>query len=369
MDNIWGIAFWIVVGVIIGWVIEWIIDWRFWRRGDGDVSAKLAQAEAENRRLQTQSTEAERKLALLAASERDVGICETKLADAEATLERLRTELNLVASQAPQEEDCFERIQGFSTTFADRFNDAEIYTFVQLADSPPERVHEVARPEEWQKIEPQSWIAQARELATEKAEASRCILQEYREHERLQEKLVYLEAENGRLQEWLAAGAALRLAEAEAPAGQGEVGLAQFSPDFGQMPQRRDNLEEIDGIGPVYAQRLNEAGVFSFWHLSQLTPEQVGVIIGPAGWQKIEPESWIAQAQVMADPDPLEVIDGIGPVYARRLNEAGIYTFAQLAELTSERIQKFVEAQGWQYVNAESWIAQARELAAKKSVS
>jgi predicted flap endonuclease-1-like 5' DNA nuclease len=256
MDNILGVAFWIVVGVIIGWVIEWMIDWRFWRRGDGDLAAKLAQAKAENRRLQTWSAEAQQKLAQLAASEGEVKICQAKLADAEPTLDRLRTELNDVASRAPQEEDCFERIHGVSTTFANRFNDAEIYTFAQLADSSPERVQEVARPEAWQKVEPKSWTARARELATEKAEASQRILQEYREHEQLEKKLAHLEAENGRLQALLAAGEGLHLAESKAPAsrmrlGETKIGLAQFRPDFGQIPQRRDNLEEIDDRGDL----------------------------------------------------------------------------------------------------------------------
>jgi predicted flap endonuclease-1-like 5' DNA nuclease len=42
----------------------------------------------------------------------------------------------------------------------------------------------------------------------------------------------------------------------------------------------RENLEAIKGIGPVYARRLREAGIQTFEQLSQLTPERLGDILG-----------------------------------------------------------------------------------------
>lgn len=44
-------------------------------------------------------------------------------------------------------------------------NKAGIYTFAQLATQPPERIQEIVDPEEWQAIDPDAWIAQAKELA------------------------------------------------------------------------------------------------------------------------------------------------------------------------------------------------------------
>jgi predicted flap endonuclease-1-like 5' DNA nuclease/cytoskeletal protein CcmA (bactofilin family) len=41
-----------------------------------------------------------------------------------------------------------------------------------------------------------------------------------------------------------------------------------------------DDLTRIDGIGPVFAQRLNAAGVRTFAQLAALTPEQIADIIG-----------------------------------------------------------------------------------------
>lgn len=60
--------------------------------------------------------------------------------------------------------------------------------------------------------------------------------------------------------------------------------------------------------------------------------------------------------------DDLTKISGIGETFARRLNEAGIYTFAQLAESTPEFVQTAAHMQVWQG-DPEDWIAQASMLA------
>jgi predicted flap endonuclease-1-like 5' DNA nuclease len=123
--------FWIILGVIIGWVVEWVIDWLFWRKPGDQSLEELTLAEAENGRLQAQLAEAEQKLTNLTLTEREAKICQVKLADAEETIEQLRAELNVSASQAPQEEDLLERIKGVGTGFAQRFSDSGIFTFQQ----------------------------------------------------------------------------------------------------------------------------------------------------------------------------------------------------------------------------------------------
>lgn len=60
-------------------------------------------------------------------------------------------------------------------------------------------------------------------------------------------------------------------------------------------------------------------------------------------------------------PDRLEAIRGIGPVYARRLNLAGIYTYSQLAALSPEQLQSIVESTRW---DPSEWIDAAKRLAA-----
>ena len=63
------------------------------------------------------------------------------------------------------------------------------------------------------------------------------------------------------------------------------------------MYEKADHLEDINGIGPVFAKRLNEAGIFTFAHLATLTPERINEIISPENWQAINPAEWVAQAQ------------------------------------------------------------------------
>lgn len=72
-----------------------------------------------------------------------------------------------------------------------------------------------------------------------------------------------------------------------------------------------------------------------------------------------------AASEPTAEParrDRLEAIKGIGPVFAKRLQAAGITSYQQLAGTSPDRIREIVSAQPWQAVEAEEWIAQAREM-------
>ncbi len=53
---------------------------------------------------------------------------------------------------------------------------------------------------------------------------------------------------------------------------------------------------------------------------------------------------------------PVEAIDGIGPVFAKRLTAAGIDTVARLAAASSDAV---AEAAGVSSARARSWIEQA----------
>lgn len=68
----------------------------------------------------------------------------------------------------------------------------------------------------------------------------------------------------------------------------------------GKADNDKDDLEVIDGIGPVFERKLYEAGVTTFAMLAELSPAQVREIIKPQNWQKIEPENWIAEAAKLA---------------------------------------------------------------------
>lgn len=70
-----------------------------------------------------------------------------------------------------------------------------------------------------------------------------------------------------------------------------------------------------------------------------------------------------ASRAAAATPDDLTEIVGIGPAWAKRLNELGIWSFKQLAEQNekelSQRLPKAVAAR----LEREGWIEQAKQLA------
>lgn len=60
--------------------------------------------------------------------------------------------------------------------------------------------------------------------------------------------------------------------------------------------------------------------------------------------------------------DDLTTIKGIGPTFAKRLKEAGIKTFKQVAEADPERLRQITKIRDWQRPSAEEWIEEAQSL-------
>lgn len=65
-------------------------------------------------------------------------------------------------------------------------------------------------------------------------------------------------------------------------------------------------------------------------------------------------------APVMNAFDDLKIIEGIGPKIGKVLNEAGVTTFAQLADLTPDRITEILQTGGIRLADPRSWPEQAR---------
>ncbi|MDM8518537.1 helix-hairpin-helix domain-containing protein [Anaerolineales bacterium HSG6] len=68
-----------------------------------------------------------------------------------------------------------------------------------------------------------------------------------------------------------------------------------------KQTKKKDDLTKVNGIGPVFARRLNEAGIFTFVDLVALSADDVRKIVVAKDWQKIEPEKWLIQAQSLTD--------------------------------------------------------------------
>lgn len=75
-----------------------------------------------------------------------------------------------------------------------------------------------------------------------------------------------------------------------------------------------------------------------------------------------QPPEAMAAGDVVAKADDLTKISGIGPAFARRLNDAGISTFSQLAGMSVPEIRERAELAEWQG-DPYDWIIQAQRLA------
>ena len=316
--------FWtgLILGIIIGWLVEWLIDWLFWRR---DVAAEPDVALAGGQRL-------------------------TEL------------ELDYQDKLAAAELDYHERLAAVEAEWRERLNLNE---------------------QQWQS----QFAAVEADRATLRAELDELPAAELAVDEVALEEGGLDEAVIGE-GEWaaLAAGAAAALAaadetetidEASLEAPEAAVAAGVALPDEVWPAEtaavRRDDLTRVHGIGPRYAALLAENGITTYEDLAAADSEQLRAILKPGPMQQPNFGSWAAQATALAATrqthagDDLTRLEGIGPMYAERLHQAGINSFAGLAATDEARLGEIINAPAWRRINFGDWIAQARLAAAGDS--
>ncbi|MEK9979063.1 MAG: 50S ribosomal protein L21 [Paracoccaceae bacterium] len=78
------------------------------------------------------------------------------------------------------------------------------------------------------------------------------------------------------------------------------------------------------------------------------------------------PKAKAAPAAASGEGDDLTQLSGVGPALLKKLNAAGISTFAQMAAWTEADVAEFDEKLSFKgRIEREGWIAQAKELASK----
>ncbi len=143
-----------------------------------------------------------------------------------------------------------------------------------------------------------------------------------------------------------------------------------------------DDLTKIEGIGPKMATALHNAGITSFAQLAEASQDQLRSAIENAG-MKFAPSitTWAKQAKFAADGDwdglqayqsiliggiepnndDLTKIEGIGPKIATALNNAGIFTYAHLANATEDQLHAAIEKAGMRLApSIPTWAKQAQ---------
>ena len=69
---------------------------------------------------------------------------------------------------------------------------------------------------------------------------------------------------------------------------------------------REDDLERVNGIGPMLAELLNEIGVFYFWQIAEWGPDEIRWVDDKLEHFKgrIQRDDWVGQAKLLAaQPD------------------------------------------------------------------
>lgn len=101
--------------------------------------------------------------------------------------------------------------------------------------------------------------------------------------------------------------------------------------------------------------------VFKVRHL--VTVEEIAEAAAPA---PARPVAAKVKVSASADSDDLKLIEGIGPKIAGVLEQAGVTTFAKLAETTPERLTEIMQEAKLRLANPETWPEQAALAAAGK---
>jgi predicted flap endonuclease-1-like 5' DNA nuclease len=149
--------------------------------------------------------------------------------------------------------------------------------------------------------------------------------------------------------------ARLKQADDDVRALRGELDMAQRARSSAEAEHRRlaDELDALQGLQEVQA-----AGAAA----SEPTPRMRAAVAQAA--------ASLSTAAADAQPDDLQQIKGIGPKIADRLNELGVLRLEQIAEWTPdnvERVNEHLKFKG--RIEREEWIPQAKALIAARQVT
>lgn len=139
------------------------------------------------------------------------------------------------------------------------------------------------------------------------------------------------------------------------------------------------DLSSVHGVGAEFEQRLYNAGIGTYWEVSQRTEQELAQILelGDVQHTSVNLAAIRGDALRLAretktqnrtwkggTPDDFDRIKVIGRVYEGRLYEAGICTYAALAKCTVEQLASICRAPQFNANHYQSWIDQARALSA-----
>ena len=156
----------LLVGFLIGWLAEWALDLLRWRARAKWAGFDLEGWIGEERIVRFEAGEGGDYSGItteyLERRDAEIHELQAKVEAKEAQLDALQARFNEYVQTHPDE---LADIKGIGRIYQWKLRDGGINSYAQLAQTTPERIREILDVPAWRKIEPESWIEQAKALA------------------------------------------------------------------------------------------------------------------------------------------------------------------------------------------------------------
>ena len=150
------------------------------------------------------------------------------------------------------------------------------------------------------------------------------------------------------------------------------------------LSPRVQALNDVKGIGSAYQQRLYGAGIGTYWELASVPDADLETTLEIPELQRARIDFDVTRADAyewakLTDSvgllwdgdhvDDFEQLAGIGKTFEKRLYEAGVTTYEQLAECSVERLAEIIKPPPMREVHYDEWKEAARQLLAGREAA
>jgi predicted flap endonuclease-1-like 5' DNA nuclease len=290
----------LILGLLIGWIVEWVIDWIYWRQRTQNGTAELENLRTQNSRLRADLNVVTESVTKLKA---DLAAATSGMNAASADRDRLRAELD-ASKQSAKGSTEPAALQAEHRRLQAELDAANGSLGQYKAELDTLNTNLSAAQTDRDQLR-----AELDVLRAERAPAQ-ATLRAQGAGDQFKTQLLSIDptladaaggvhlSDTGDRQN----NAEFERLRAELADANGEIERLRTQLESGERTiavgqQTRDPLININGIGPVYEQRLFDAGIYTFAQLAAQSPAHLREIVGAKSWQETETEAWIAEAQ------------------------------------------------------------------------
>ena len=296
----------LILGILIGWVIEWVIDWIYWRRRQRVLAEKLADVEADASNLRADNTSLNNSVVALEANaaqfgrvkgelDRKITSLETEVSGLEAERNGLQAKIVDLESQTSGEGAA--GIPGVAAVAAAAGASRLFDTGVETGEEPGAGMAGVEAVEE-------PGTGAATVAALEEPGTRAAAVEPVEEPEAVESEIT----------------AVLPVSETEFT---GNVDPNNFA----EIAKFKYPLEYVEGIGPVFAEKLKAIGLVSCLDFLKAGATR-------KGREEIVGKTRISSKLILKWVNHIDLyrIKGVGSEYADLLEAAGVDTVIELAQ-------------------------------------